>query len=194
MEEIPCIVSPLKLVYLSGFTKSGCAVIDVSFLSTSGVKVSEIHFKNNYTVSIAIKGKVCGNDENFKTFVEHYQLMKSPHYANDSQNICKINFAELGFAEESLTTLRFILRQPSSIWQRFSIEEIKVYKAMDKDHIIDIEKEQNLTKCDSSLGNIIDSLQKVIDHMGQVQNHHLEFDPAPFDIDGCYDINLLSYT
>lgn len=202
MEEVSCTISPLKLVYLSGTTKSGCAVIDITIPSSSGTKISKMQFRNNYTASISIKGKVLGCDD-FKTILGHHQLMKSPHYANDSQNICKIDFSTNEFAGDSFTLLRIILRQPSSMWQRFSIENIKVYKATNNNRSGDEAKEikgkekikdDNLKEFDSVTDNIVENLQNLFDQIKQVQNYHLEFDPSPFDVDGCYDINLLSYS
>jgi len=195
MEAISCTISPLRPIYLSGTTKSGCAIIDVVIPNNSGIKISEVQFKNNYTASICIKGKSFGGDD-FRTILKHYQLMKSPHYANDSQNVYKINLIENGCAVETLTSLRFILHQPSSLWQRFSIEDIKVYKALENITIVEKEKEndEGVKDCDPSISDIIQGLEKLVGQMERVKNHHSEFDPLPFDVDGCYDINLLSYT
>jgi len=194
MEEISCTVSSLKLICLSGNATSGCGVIDVNIPCAAGVNISEVRFKNNYTASLSVKGKLAGSEAGkYITLVEYFQLMKSPHCANESQNTYKIDFTEKGVSDENITSLRFILRQPSSIWEKFSIEDIKLYKkTVQKDVIPDDEK--ILPQCDLSLGDIVQSLQELINQMDVIQSHHVEFDPVPFDIDGCYDINLLSYT
>jgi len=194
MEEILCSASPLKLICLSGNTTSGCGVVDVSIQCVPGVQVSEVTFKNNYTASLAIKGKLPGNDGNYIKLVDNFQLMRSPHCANESQNIYKINFLEKGISDEMLTSLRFILRQPSSIWEKFSIEDIKLYKkTVQKKEVIPGD-EKVVPQCDLPLDGIVHSLHGLMKQMEIIQKHHVEFGPLPFDINGCYDINLLSYT
>ena len=39
MEEIPCIIQPMKQFYMEGEKLTGCGVIDVNFSTPSGIQV-----------------------------------------------------------------------------------------------------------------------------------------------------------
>jgi len=196
MDEIPCTIKPIKLVRLHGNKESGCGVIVVSFPTAAGVKIKEICFQNNYTATLTLKGKRPVNIGNgkFKTIVKDFILMTSPHFANESQNQFKIDFDKIGFGDVPFVCLHFILRQPSPVWQKFGLEEIKFFKTAKKLEAKE-EKEESPFGEDKSSGNekLEGQLKAIKDMTRIVQNVQMEEEPIHFDVNGSYDINLLSY-
>ena len=149
--------------------------------------------------------------------------MKSPHYANESQNSFKLDLTRRQQqkqqqkeeqeedtdqqqqqldniflnTEKKFSSLRLILRQPSSVWDKFGIDNIRLYKSttpiVDKSRPLQND-EKTLQSPGHPFGSVVESVQELSKQIQSIRSHYVDFDPAPFDIGGCYDINLLSYT
>ncbi|XP_010716641.1 nicolin-1 [Meleagris gallopavo] len=81
---------------------------------------------------------------------------------------------------EQVTALRFILRQPSPAWLHFGIEELQLFPPGTKE-LPDPEKVAAEVQQMWALTEVTRARQATA-RIGR------------FDVDGCYDVNLLSYS
>ncbi|OXB56184.1 hypothetical protein ASZ78_016963 [Callipepla squamata] len=81
---------------------------------------------------------------------------------------------------EQVTALRFVLRQPSPAWLHFGIEELQIFPPGIKE-LPDPEKVAAEVQQMWVLTEVVRARQAAA-RIGR------------FDVDGCYDVNLLSYS
>ncbi|XP_066554381.1 nicolin-1 isoform X3 [Amia ocellicauda] len=105
---------------------------------------------------------------------------------------------------DDVTSIRLILRQPSSVWLNFTLEDIKIRECGNED------SEKNLSSWFSSFTpveqppdlkeglpdpqQVSSSIQQMWALTEVMQTNQSAARIGRFDVDGCYDINLLSYT
>ncbi|XP_042195712.1 nicolin-1 isoform X2 [Callorhinchus milii] len=103
-----------------------------------------------------------------------------------------------------VTAMRLILRQPSPVWLSFSVEDIKLYEC-DQDnlqrgngswlsHLTPLERPLNLNVGLPDPEAVASSVQHMWLLTEMVRNTPTCTRVGRFDVDGSYDINLLSYT
>lgn len=204
MAEIPCTVQPINIIQLDDDVNSGCAIIDITFPYPSGVKISGLSFTNYYVASITIKGNHPANvqqtSSKSKTILKNFVLMKHPHYSNESQNQINITSDDMLSAEtDSFVGLTIIVRQPSPNWMKFNLENIKFYQCKPTEEIKDLSLQQQISTSENkSESNCFEDLRehmsKLNDMSQLINNTKVENKPGSFDVDGSYDINLLSYS
>ncbi|KAI5607535.1 nicolin-1 [Silurus asotus] len=112
---------------------------------------------------------------------------------------------------DNVITVRLILRQPSSVWLNFSIEDIKIYSLADEESERDIPSWlSTITPAEEPLDlnasifleraglpdpdTVSSSIQQMWALTEIMQSSQTSASIGRFDVDGCYDINLLSYT
>ncbi|XP_076072238.1 nicolin-1-like isoform X4 [Mytilus galloprovincialis] len=205
------IKNPVILTISDGKTEfhSGCRVIDINFPNISNPEVGEIHFKNSYTAFITVKAKFkpqaengeVGGDAKWKTCVRRFKLMPNPHMEEGSQDYFCLGKKHFMNELSNITQLRVILQQPSPVWKDFRIEELKLYRSaeMNKTPALPswlIEDSGKSKKSDSvpNLEAISSSLQHLWALAEEVGAKQTERSLGRYEVDGCYEINLLSYT
>ncbi|NXS69569.1 NICN1 protein, partial [Pandion haliaetus] len=100
--------------------------------------------------------------------------------------------------------VRFILRQPSPVWLHFTIEELQIFPSGQKSPQKDFPSWlSQLTPPEqpASLHGELPDPEKVSTEVQQmwvltevIRARQAAARIGRFDVDGCYDINLLSYT
>uniref|UniRef100_A0A3B5MEU3 Uncharacterized protein n=1 Tax=Xiphophorus couchianus TaxID=32473 RepID=A0A3B5MEU3_9TELE len=190
-QPVSCTVKPP--VYLQiGESKaepvqSGVCVVDVPL--PFGKPVEEITFKNYYTayVTVRLLRRPSGQDGPTKwvTALRDLPLMDNPHTERGSQDYFSIHRKQMLVEADHVVSVRLILRQPSSAWLTFSLEEIKIFPHTEP--LPDVEGLPDPHTVSSSIQQMW-ALTEVM------QTNQTTASIGRFDVDGCYDINLLSLT
>nr|XP_018916216.1 PREDICTED: nicolin-1-like [Bemisia tabaci] len=129
-------------------TSPGCAVLDIIF--SFPATVGELTLRNYYTQSLSLfvrysDESVAGksSEPGFSSFhesgprfakkkwvvsIERKELMKHVHYEQGSQDFISIPATESSVEWKDLSAIRLILKQPSSVWHTFHVEELNVYR------------------------------------------------------------------
>ncbi|KAM9444330.1 nicolin-1 isoform 1-T3 [Clarias gariepinus] len=208
-DPVDCVVkSPVALQLgdvVSDSARPGVYITDI-VLSTP-VNIQEITFKNYYTayLSVRVLKNEEGNDGSpamWFTCMKNYCLMSSPHTEGGSQEYFSIYRQQMLTEPDNVITVRLILRQPSSVWLNFNIEEVKIYPLVDEESERDVPSWlSTITPAEESLDlNGLpdpDTVSSSIQHMWALteimQSSQTSASIGRFDVDGCYDVNLLSY-
>lgn len=191
---------------------SGCRVVDITFPNIVNPEVGEIHFKNHYVAFLTVKVKFKPSADNgeppgeakWKTCIKKMRLMPNPHTETGSQDYFCINKKHFGFDLVNLTAVRLILQQPSPVWKEFRLEEIKLYRSSETQRtpplpawlIEDSANNSHKKKLEGipNIEAISSNLQQLWALSEEVSTHQTDTQLGRYDIDGCYEINLLSYT
>ncbi|XP_053509475.1 nicolin-1 [Ictalurus furcatus] len=209
-DSVDCVVkSPVALQLgdvVSDSVRPGVYITDV-VLSTP-VSIQEISFKNYYTAYLTVRvlKNEEGSDESpaqWFTCMRNYRLMSSPHTEGGSQDYFSIYRQQMLTEPDNVINVRLILRQPSSVWLNFNIEDIKIFSLADEESEGDVPSWLSaITPAEEPLDlNGLpdpDSVSSSIQHMWALteimQSSQTSASIGRFDVDGCYDVNLLSYT
>lgn len=215
MKSLHCIVHPSMPV---GFAddgtafSSGCTIFSVTFPKTAYVEVDEIHFRNYYVAYLTILARKHGSGKaedrrEWRACLRSKQLMPLPHCEQGSEDYFVIRAQDCLFPLTNIVELRFVLRQPSPVWKEFKVEELQLFKAVAGGGSKDV----SLPAWISELGSAkeedgdrqLKGVTSVVELSKQVQQLWALTEQANtsqtsaclgrYDIDGCYDINLLSY-
>ncbi|XP_070706900.1 nicolin-1 [Pempheris klunzingeri] len=211
IKPVSCTIKPPVHLQI-GDTKtepchSGVSVVDVALPFGKPVNIKEITFKNNYTayVTVRVLKRSPGQEAPAKwcTALRDLPLMDNPHTEGGSQDYYSIHRMQMQVEPDHVVSVRLILRQPSSAWLTFSLEEIKMFPHTEPDP----EKEvsdwlSDLTVVDQhpDLEGLPDpqtvssSIQQMWALTEVMQSNQTTASIGRFDVDGCYDINLLSLT
>jgi len=195
---------------------SGCAVMEVSFPKVASVDIEEINFKNYYTAILTILARLrsstasnetTGMQSEWHVCVRSKTLMPLQHCEQASEDYFTIKSSECLVALHGVTELRFVLQQPSPLWKEFKIEEIQLTRAPvaipEKPELVrwlsELDKEKNSSE-DQQLKGIssVTDISKRLQHMWALtENAQLGAANMAgtnrYDVDGCYDVTLLSY-
>ena len=194
---------------------SGCSVVDVTFPNVFYVEINEIHFKNycTYSLSVLVKQKdtSSGEEPKWKVAVKNMQLMPCAHSDQGSEDYFTISPKLLAFPLTNILGVRFVLRQPSPVWKEFKIEDIKIFKApyqvtqemslpswlSDGKH--DKEQEEGNDKQFKNHGlESVNALSRDLQSLWALSEQSRANQTAAslgrYDVEGSYEINLLSYT
>ncbi|EDO48118.1 predicted protein [Nematostella vectensis] len=204
-KEFPCDAIIKKPVVLrvgeaSSDFRSGCAVVDILFPGTDTVNIDRISFKNNYCSSVEIRMKVHGPDSNevWKQCIKKTKLMPEPHYEAGSQSYFEFTAQDMCVPTDKVIMIRIILRQSSPHWANFGIDDLKCFPPSSL-VIVPLEA----TTPDSKITEIYalpdptqvsQSMQQMWAMMEEIKASQTDQLIGRFDVDGSYDINLLSYT
>ncbi|XP_030634564.1 nicolin-1 [Chanos chanos] len=186
--------------------RPGVYIIDITL--EEAVNIQEISFKNYYTafVTMRLQQRQAGSKENhakWVTCLRNHRLMANPHTEAGSQDYFSIYRQQMLTEPDQVTSLRLILRQPSSVWLDFSLEEIKIYSCISEDSDKDVPAWlSTLTPIQEPLDlkglpdpeTVSSSIQQMWALTELMQSSQKSASIGRFDVDGCYDINLLSYT
>lgn len=179
--------------------KSGCSVIDVTFPTTQPVEIGCISFLNNYTATLSLKFKT--SDDTWKICLKNFELMASPHSEEGSQDKFIIKNNQMLHPIKDAVFIRIILRQPSPHWLNFSIENLsflspsKISSNLSDILASNIKLNDNDEPENDKVVSIANTLQQMWALTEIVSDNETTSEESPhFDVDGCYDLNLLSYT
>ncbi|XP_043926507.1 nicolin-1 isoform X2 [Protopterus annectens] len=188
--------------------RPGVFAIDISFLQT--ICINEILFKNYYTAYVTVRIQKRQVQESGQSQLKWYTclrdhcLMSDPHTEEGSQDYFSIFRHQMSCKPDDVVGVRLILRQPSPVWINFTIEDIKIYQLGSENSQLGVHSVishlPTMEKSVQSEEGLPDS-EKVSSHVQQMwaltammQANQTTARIGRFDIDGCYDVNLLSYT
>ncbi|XP_014830033.1 PREDICTED: nicolin-1 [Poecilia mexicana] len=187
--------------------QSGVCVVDVPLPFGKPVSVEEITFKNYYTayVTVRLLRRASGQDGPTKwvTALRDLPLMDNPHTERGSQDYYSIHRKQMLVEADHVVSVRLILRQPSSAWLTFSLEEIKIFPHMElepqkevSDWLSDLILVDQLPDVEGlpDPHTVSSSIQQMWALTEVMQTNQTTASIGRFDVDGCYDINLLSLT
>ncbi|XP_078270503.1 nicolin-1 isoform X4 [Rhinoraja longicauda] len=199
---ITCLIkSPVAL-------QSGDLKTDSSKPGVFVIEIRKITFKNYYTafLTIRLQQRVSGESDKavlkWKTCLRNMCLMSNPHTENGSQDYFSISKQQMLFEPNDVMTVRLILRQPSPVWVNFTLEDIKVYEYNNNKNqeqgpwlpkLTPLEQPLNLSDGLPDPDVVASSVQQMWVLTEMVQNNSTSARVGRFDVDGSYDVNMLSY-
>ncbi|XP_008319004.1 nicolin-1 [Cynoglossus semilaevis] len=208
---VTCTVKPAIHLQIgeakSDTAQSGVSVVDVMLPFGKTINIQEITFKNYYTASVTVRllRKKPGHEAMAKwcTALRNLVLMENPHTEVGSQDYCSISRSKMEVDPDHVTCVRLILRQPSSNWLTFSLDDVQLYPHTE----MDPEKEvadwlSDLTLVDQHLDieglpdpqMVSSSIQQMWALTQVMQSDQTMASIGRFDVDGSYDIDLISLT
>ncbi|KAM9134411.1 nicolin-1 [Pangshura tecta] len=211
----PCTVrSPVALQVgdvKTDLARPGVAVIDVALPPAQPLDLQEIIFKNSYTAFLTVRVQrrhPCdvGRDGTRKwvTCLWNHCLMPSPHTEAGSQDYFSLFRQQLLCDVDQVTAVRLILRQPSPVWLHFTLEELRLYprghQSLQMDfpswlsHLAPQQQPENLHGGVPDPEKVSTEVQQLWVLTEMIRANQTAARIGRFDVDGCYDINLLSYT
>ncbi|XP_055882303.1 nicolin-1-like isoform X2 [Biomphalaria glabrata] len=163
--------------------------------------------------------KPASSDQDWKTVVNAFKLMPDCHAEMGSQDTFCITRKQFACDLNNVISLRFILQQPSPMWKDFNIHKIKLFKSSgNRKHFAlpnwltesgsskprrkELEPGNDLmtkTEMPKVVGvPDIDILSSNLQQMWALAEEAAANQPEQsigrYEVDGCYDINLLAYT
>ncbi|XP_061584747.1 nicolin-1 [Cololabis saira] len=209
-ESVACTVKPPVSLQIgkcrADAAHTGVCVVDVSLPYGKPVNIEEITFKNYYTAYVSLRLLRRGPGDGparWCTALRDLPLMDNPHTEGGSQDYYSLHRTQMQVEPDHVVSLRLILRQPSSAWLTFSLEDIKIFPHTEPDP----EKEVSDWLSDLILVDqhpdveglpdpqtVSSSIQQMWALTEVMQTNQTTASIGRFDVDGCYDINLLSLT
>ncbi|XP_005987066.1 nicolin-1 [Latimeria chalumnae] len=191
--------------------RPGVFVIDVNFPQDKQVNLQEITFKNYYTAFLTIRiqkreySTDCSEGSlKWMTCVRNQCLMPDPHTEQRSQDYFSIFRHQMLCEPDNVVTVRLVLRQPSPVWMVFTLEDIRVSQCGEESsekvllpwlsHLSSLERPMNLHDCVPDPEKVSMEVQQMWMLTEVMRANQTAARVGRFDVDGCYDINLLSYT
>uniref|UniRef100_A0A672ZCX3 Nicolin 1 n=1 Tax=Sphaeramia orbicularis TaxID=375764 RepID=A0A672ZCX3_9TELE len=146
VSPISCTVKPPVFLQIgetkTDTSRSGVCVVDVSLPFGKPVNIEEITFKNYYTayVTVRLLRRSPGQEAAAKwwTALRDLPLMDNPHTEGGSQDYFSIHRTQMKVEPDHVVSVRLILRQPSSAWLTFNLEEIKIFQKEVSDWLSDL--------------------------------------------------------
>ncbi|XP_071816512.1 nicolin-1-like [Apostichopus japonicus] len=194
---------------------SGILVLEVLPADTP-CDIGSISFKNFYTAFLTIKVKTVPEENGqdvkeegkWSTCLHQHQLMPNPHCETGSQDFFTISSKQMLFQPKRVCLVRLIMQQPSPVWISFKVENISLMSdklVEDKNNSVILKwleeqaeygsDERPEEKTDATAKEVAEHMQKLWALTETVQLHQqTQSSLGRFDVDGSYEINLLSYT
>uniref|UniRef100_A0A8B9PHL2 Nicolin 1 n=1 Tax=Apteryx owenii TaxID=8824 RepID=A0A8B9PHL2_APTOW len=185
---------------------AGAGAGALSLCGCAAPQLQEIVFRNFYTafLSVRVQRASAEGPRKWVTCLRDYRLMPSPHTEEGSQDYFSLFRHQMLCDVDQVTAVRFILRQPSPVWLHFTIEELQIYPPSQKSPQKDFPSWLSQLTPPEQPANLHGELpdpEKVSTEVQQmwvltevIRARQAAARIGRFDVDGCYDINLLSYT
>ncbi|KAL3852517.1 hypothetical protein ACJMK2_016145, partial [Sinanodonta woodiana] len=188
---------------------SGCRVLDISFSNVVNPEVGEIQFKNYYVAYLTVKAKFKSGadtkegENKWRTCVKRMRLMPNAHAETGSQDYFCVSRKHMAFELVNISALRLILQQPSPVWKDFKIEELRLFKCSEASKpsllpswLTAAANNSGKKKIEgiSNLELLSATLQQLWALSEEVAANQTNVVLGRYEVDNCYDINLLSYT
>ncbi|XP_028905515.1 nicolin-1 isoform X1 [Ornithorhynchus anatinus] len=189
--------------------RPGVVVLDVTFPHAGPVNLQEITFKNYYTAFLSVRvlkrGSLSHCPPKWFTCLRDYSLMPNPHTEEGAQDYISVFKHQMLCNVDKVLELRLILRQPSPLWLTFTLDDLRIYQRGQQSprvsfpawlsHPVAFEKTAFLPEQDLPDPNKVSSeVQQMWVLTEMIRANHSVARIGRFDVDGCYDLNLLSYT
>ncbi|XP_063283529.1 nicolin-1 [Pelobates fuscus] len=215
LESVPCTVrSPVPLQVGDVKTEQarpGVYVIDVAFPKTQTVDLQEITFKNYYTAFLTMRiqqrrpAESRGNPPPaWCTCIKNMRLMPNPHMEEGSQDYVSIQKNQMLCNTDHVIAIRLILRQPSPVWLNFTVEDLQINPPGKQSpqkgfswllsQLPPKEQLQSLQKGLPDPDKVSSEVQQMWVLTEVMRANQNTASIGRFDVDGCYEINLLSYS
>ncbi|XP_029947852.1 nicolin-1 isoform X2 [Salarias fasciatus] len=206
---VSCTVKPAVFLQIGDVktdaSRCGVCVVDVSLPCGRPANIEEISFQNCYTSSVTVRllrrGSGPDSSPRWSTAVRELQLMENPHTEGGSQDHVHIHRTQMEVDPDRVVLLRLILRQPSSAWLSFSLEDIKVFPHLDPDpekELSDWLSDLTLVEQHPDVEGLPDprtvssSIQQMWALTEVMQSSQTTASMGRFHVDGRYDVSLLS--
>ncbi|XP_069592072.1 nicolin-1 isoform X2 [Ranitomeya imitator] len=172
------------------------------------VPLQEISFRNFYTAFLTVKFQqlrptATKKSRTWRTCVRNLPLMADPHMEEGSQDYVSVCRQQMARAADNVTSLRFILRQPSPVWLSFTLEELRINppgrQSPQKPFswwLSQLPPREDLQKLHKGLPDperVSSEVQRLWVLTEVMRSTQSSAAVGRFDVEGCYDINLLSY-
>lgn len=206
VEPVNCTIkSPVPLQIgdaVSDLSRPGVYITDI--ILSEPVNIQEISFKNYYTAYLTVR--VQRREEGrakWVTCLKNHPLMDNPHTEAGSHDYFSIYRQQMSSVPDNVMAVRLISRQPSSEWLHFSIEEINIYSCVKEDSERDVPVWlSTLTPVEAPVDlkglpdpeTVSSSIQQMWALTEIMQANQNAASIGRFDVDGSYDVTLLSYT
>jgi len=218
-KPLSCTVKPP--VYISAVSgkniNSGCKTIDISFPSIVNPEntenIGEIRFQNFYVAFLTIKAKIKlleetpregPNDQGWRVVLRRFRLMPDPHCEAGAQDFFCLTRKHFVCDMINVVSLRIILQQPSPVWNEFKLEDLKLFRNPSGVRVPPLPSwvlEDDKTKVGKKeiegvpdLQSLSSSLQQLWALAEEVTANQTDQSLGRYEVDGCYDINLLAYS
>nr|XP_044992729.1 nicolin-1 isoform X1 [Jaculus jaculus] len=209
---VPCHVKSTVALQVGDVRTSqgrpGVLVIDVTFPGVAPFELQEITFKNYYTAFLSIRVRQQSSmltPGKWVTCLRDYCLMPDPHSEEGAQEYVSLFKHQMLCDMARVLELRLILRQPSPLWVSFTLEELQIYQQGPKvspavnfpkwlSHPVPSEQPAPLHEGLPDPSRVSSEVQQMWALTEMIRASHTSTRIGRFDVDGCYDLNLLSYT
>uniref|UniRef100_A0A8C4ZP00 Nicolin 1 n=1 Tax=Gadus morhua TaxID=8049 RepID=A0A8C4ZP00_GADMO len=169
------------------------------------IQIEDITFKNYYCafVSVRVLKRTPGQEAQWSTALRDLPLMENPHTEAGSQDYYSIHRDQMLLVPDNVVSVRLVLRQPSSAWLTFNLEDIKIHPHTQPAPVKEVSDWlSDLTLVDQHLNMeglpdpqaVSSSIQQMWALTEVMQTNQTTASIGRFDVDGCYDINLLCLT
>ncbi|CAF1366306.1 unnamed protein product [Adineta ricciae] len=199
---------------------SGCKMFTWTCNQSPIKNFTSIEFVNEYTAFLSIKIKQHSEDfgpskilsnhlDEWHVLLNRYQLMESCHGEIGSNRHMILNQKQFTFMPRAIYQIRFFLQQPSPIWKEFSIVNVQIHSqsSLSKDRKPSIERllastlinDDQMTETTFTKIPLITELSQHLQAMWTIcaKMHQSDYGSdriKRFDIDGSYDVQILSST
>ncbi|XP_031202257.1 nicolin-1 isoform X1 [Mastomys coucha] len=209
---VPCHVKSTVALQVGDMRTSqgrpGVLVVDVTFPNIAPFELQEIMFKNYYTAFLSIRVRQqtsLNTPTKWVTCLRDYCLMPDPHSEEGAQDYVSLFKHQMLCDMNRVLELRLILRQPSPLWLSFTVEELQICQQGPKSPSLAFPKwlshpvsnEQPAPHLEQGLpdpSRVSSEVQQMWALTEMIRASHTSTRIGRFDVDGCYDLNLLSYT
>ncbi|XP_038628262.1 nicolin-1 isoform X2 [Tachyglossus aculeatus] len=189
--------------------RPGVLVLDVTFPQAGPLDLQEITFKNYYTAFLSVRVLKRGSlphcrPPKWVTCLRNYSLMPNPHTEEGAQDYISVFKHQMLCNVDKVLELRLILRQPSPLWLTFTLDELRIYQRGQQSphvpvptwlsHPAVFEKTAFLPEEVPDPAKVSSEVQQMWVLTEMIRANHSVARIGRFDVDGCYDLNLLSYT
>ncbi|KAM4821665.1 nicolin-1 [Thomomys bottae] len=209
--SVPCHVKGTVALQVGDMRNSqgrpGVLVIDITFPNVTPFELQEITFKNYYTAFLSIRVRQhtsMHTPAKWVTCLRNYCLMPDPHGEEGAQDYVSLFKHQMLCDMSKILELRLILRQPSPLWLTFTVEELQIYQQGPKSpsvafpkwlsHPVPCEQAPPLSEDLPDPSRVSSEVQQMWALTEMIRANHTVTRIGRFDVDGCYDLNLLSYT
>ncbi|KAM4652279.1 nicolin-1 [Discoglossus pictus] len=190
--------------------RPGVYVIDVTFPKYQTIDLQELTFKNYYTAFLSVRiqqkrsAQSGGRHTPWRTCIRNMRLMSNPHTEEGSQDYVSLYKHQMLCDTDQVTAIRLVLRQPSPVWLNFNLEELQInppgrqspQKVLSSwlSHLPPEEELKNLHKGLPDPDKVSSEVQQMWVLTEVMRANQNTASVGRFDVDGCYDVSLLTYT
>uniref|UniRef100_A0A0B6ZZT0 Nicolin-1 n=1 Tax=Arion vulgaris TaxID=1028688 RepID=A0A0B6ZZT0_9EUPU len=136
--------------------------------------------------------------------IKRFKLMPDPHTETGAQDTFCLTKMHFQCDMSNVVSVRFILQQPSPLWKDFKLEELKLFRPSNGTQacslpaciLEDLNEKSEKKELEGvpEIDVLSSGLQQLWALAEEAVSNQTKQSLGRYDVDGCYDINLLSYT